>query len=279
LQRHYRSSWRSDQRSINRWRDDLSVPATFHESDEPTQHFPATAGGGVMTTGARILVIDDEAPIRRWLKVNLETRGYTVDTAETGEQGIKALENRRPDLLILDLLMPGMGGIDVVRKLRSVSTIPIIVLSAIGEEAQKVQALELGADDYMTKPFGMEELFARIRSLLRRAAGATSAAPVFVAGDLSVDFDRREVRLDGQPIKLTPTEYDLLKYMIEHAGKVLTHRMLLQEVWGQAYIDQAQYLRVFVGQLRKKIEKHPGRPRFILTDPGVGYRFCSDTDD
>ena len=232
-----------------------------------------------MTAGARILVVDDEAPIRRWLKVNLETRGYTVDTAETGEQGIKALENRRPDLLILDLLMPGMGGIDVVRKLRSVSTIPIIVLSAIGEEAQKVQALELGADDYMTKPFGMEELFARIRSLLRRAAGATSAAPVFVAGDLSVDFDRREVRLDGQPVKLTPTEYDLLKYMIEHAGKVLTHRMLLQEVWGQAYIDQAQYLRVFVGQLRKKIEKHPGRPRFILTDPGVGYRFCSDTDD
>jgi two-component system KDP operon response regulator KdpE len=153
------------------------------------------------------------------------------------------------------------------------------VLSAIGEEVQKVQALELGADDYMTKPFGMEELFARIRSLLRRAAGATSAAPVFVAGDLSVDFDRREVRLDGQPIKLTPTEYDLLKYMIEHAGKVLTHRMLLQQVWGQAYIDQAQYLRVFVGQLRKKIEKHPGRPRFILTDPGVGYRFCSDTDD
>jgi two-component system KDP operon response regulator KdpE len=232
-----------------------------------------------MTAGARILVVDDEAPIRRWLKVNLETRGYTVDTAETGEQGIKALENRRPDLLILDLLMPGMGGIDVVRQLRSVSTIPIIVLSAIGEEVQKVQALELGADDYMTKPFGMEELFARIRSLLRRAAGATSAAPVFVAGDLSVDFDRREVRLDGQPIKLTPTEYDLLKYMIEHAGKVLTHRMLLQQVWGQAYIDQAQYLRVFVGQLRKKIEKHPGRPRFILTDPGVGYRFCSDTDD
>jgi two-component system KDP operon response regulator KdpE len=232
-----------------------------------------------MTAGARILVVDDEAPIRRWLKVNLETRGYTVDTAETGEQGIKALENRRPDLLILDLLMPGMGGIDVVRQLRSVSTIPIIVLSAIGEEVQKVQALELGADDYMTKPFGMEELFARIRSLLRRAAGATSAAPVFVAGDLSVDFDRREVRLDDQPIKLTPTEYDLLKYMIEHAGKVLTHRMLLQQVWGQAYIDQAQYLRVFVGQLRKKIEKHPGRPRFILTDPGVGYRFCSDTDD
>ncbi|HET8722058.1 MAG TPA: response regulator transcription factor [Nitrospira sp.] len=231
-----------------------------------------------MTAGARILVVDDEAPIRKWLKVNLETRGYTVDTTETGEQAIKAFENRRPDLAILDLLMPGMGGIDVVRTLRAGSTIPIIVLSAIGEEAQKVQALELGADDYMTKPFGMEELFARIRSLLRRAAGATSAAPVFVAGELSVNFDRREVRLEGQPIKLTPTEYDLLKYMIEHAGKVLTHRMLLQEVWGQGYVDQAQYLRVFVGQLRKKIEKHPGRPRFILTDPGVGYRFCSDTD-
>ena len=231
-----------------------------------------------MTAGARILVVDDELPIRRSLKVNLETRGYTVDTAETGEKAIVAFENRRPDLLVLDLLMPGMGGIDVIRKLRAVSTIPIIVLSAIGEEARKVQALELGADDYMTKPFSMEELFARIRSLLRRAAGATSAAPVFLAGDLSVNFDRREVSLEGQPVKLTPTEYDLLKYMIEHAGKVLTHRMLLQEVWGQAYVDQAQYLRVFVGQLRKKIEKHPGRPRFILTDPGVGYRFCTDTD-
>ena len=231
-----------------------------------------------MTGGARILVVDDEASIRRSLKKNLETRGYTVDAAETGEKAIKAFENRRPDLLILDLLMPGMGGIDVVRKLRTVSAIPIIVLSAIGEEAQKVQALELGADDYMTKPFGMEELFARIRSLLRRAAGATSAAPVFVAGDLSVNFDRREVSLEGQLVKLTPTEYDLLKYMIEHAGKVLTHRMLLQEVWGQAYVDQGQYLRVFVGQLRKKIEKQPGLPRFILTDPGVGYRFCTDTD-
>lgn len=231
-----------------------------------------------MTTGARILVVDDEASIRRSLKVNLESRGYMVDAVETGEKAMKAFENRRPDLLILDLLMPGMRGIDVVRKLRAVSTIPIIVLSAIGEETEKVKALELGADDYMTKPFGMEELFARIRSLLRRAAGATSAAPVFVAGDLSVNFDRREVTLDGQLVKLTPTEYDLLKYMIEHAGKVLTHRMLLQEIWGQAYVDQAQYLRVFVGQLRKKIEKHPGRPRFILTDPGVGYRFCTDTD-
>jgi two-component system KDP operon response regulator KdpE len=231
-----------------------------------------------MTHGARILVVDDEASIRRSLKINLEARGYTVDAAETGEKAIKAFENRRPDLLILDLLMPGMGGIDVVGKLRAVSTIPIIVLLAMGEEAEKVKALELGADDYMTKPFGMEELFARIRSLLRRAAGATSAAPVFVAGDLSVNFDRREVTVEGQPVKLTPTEYDLLKYMIEHAGKVLTHRILLQEVWGEAYVDQAQYLRVFVGQLRKKIEKHPGRPRFILTDPGVGYRFCTDTD-
>ena len=171
-----------------------------------------------MTSGARILVVDDEAPIRRSLKVNLETRGYTVDTAETGEKAIMAFENRRPDLLILDLLMPGMGGIDVVRKLRTISTIPIIVLSAIGEEGQKVEALEVGADDYMTKPFGMDELFARIRSLLRRAAGATSAAPVFVAGDLSVNFDRREVSLEGQPVKLTPTEYDLLKYMIAQAG-------------------------------------------------------------
>ena len=148
----------------------------------------------------------------------------------------------------------------------------------MGDELRKVEALEMGADDYMTKPFGMGELLARLRSLLRRAAGAHSAQPVFIAGGLCVNFDRREVTLDENPVKLTPTEYDLLKYMIEHAGKVLTHRMLLQAVWGQAYVDQAQYLRVFVGQLRKKLEKHPTRPRFILTDPGVGYRFCAERD-
>jgi two-component system, OmpR family, KDP operon response regulator KdpE len=231
-----------------------------------------------MMQGARILVVDDESQIRRSLQVNLESKGYAVETAETGEEAIGAFHNRHPDVIILDLIMPGMGGVDVVRRIRESSTVPIIVLSAIGDEHRKVEALEAGADDYMTKPFGMEELLARIRSLLRRAAGAHSAQPVFVTGNLCINFDRREVTLDEKPVKLTPTEYDLLKYMIEHAGKVLTHRMLLQAVWGQAYIDEAQYLRVFVGQLRKKLEKDPTRPRFILTDPGVGYRFCAERD-
>ena len=231
-----------------------------------------------MTQGARILVVDDERQIRRSLQVNLERSGYAVETVETGEAALSSFHNRHPDVVILDLIMPGISGGEVVRLIREISTVPIIVLSALGEEPRKVEALELGADDYMTKPFGMEELLARIRSLLRRAAGAHRAEPVFIAGNLSVNFDRREVTLDQKPVKLTPTEYDLLKYMIEHAGKVLTHRMLLQAVWGQAYVDQAQYLRVFIGQLRKKLEPDPTRPRFILTDPGVGYRFCADCE-
>lgn len=222
--------------------------------------------------------MDDEPQIRRSLQVNLERSGYAVDAVETGEAALESARNRHPDVIILDLLLPGIGGVEVVRRIRASSTVPIIVLSALGEETRKVEALELGADDYMTKPFGMEELLARIRSLLRRAAGAHGAQPVFVTGGLCVNFDRREVRVDQKPVRLTPTEYDLLKYLIEHAGKVLTHRMLLQAVWGQAYVDQAQYLRVFIGQLRKKLEQDPTRPRFIVTDPGVGYRFCLDSD-
>lgn len=231
-----------------------------------------------MTQGARILVVDDEPQIRRSLQVNLERCGYAVETVATGEDALTSFHNRHPDVVILDLIMPGIGGSAVVRLIRESSTVPIIVLSAIGEEPRKVEALELGADDYMTKPFGMEELLARIRSLLRRAAGAHRPQPVFIAGGLCMNFDRREVTVDHKPVRLTPTEYDLLKYMIEHAGKVLTHRLLLREVWGQAYVDQAQYLRVFIGQLRKKLEQDPTRPRFILTDPGVGYRFCAEPD-
>jgi two-component system KDP operon response regulator KdpE len=231
-----------------------------------------------MTQGARILVIDDEPQIRRSLQVNLESRGYAVMTADTGEHALQGFANRHPDVVIMDLLLPGMNGIELTRRIRQESNVPIIVLSAIGEERQKVQALEAGADDYVTKPFGMEELLARIRSVLRRAVGAHGTEPIFTTDSLSVNYDRREVRLDGDVIKLTPTEYDLLKYMIEHAGKVLTHRMILEAVWGPAYVDQAQYLRVFVGQLRKKLEKSPTRPRFILTDPGVGYRFCAESD-
>jgi two-component system KDP operon response regulator KdpE len=229
-----------------------------------------------MMHGARILVVDDEPQIRRSLQVNLERTGYAVEAVGGGDEALTAFHNRRPEVVILDLLMPGMSGIDVVRRIRESSSVPIIVLSAVGEEARKVEALELGADDYMTKPFGMDELLARIRAVLRRAAGAHAARAVFSAGDLSVDFERRQVTLNQQPVKLTPTEYDLLKYLIEHAGKVLTHRMILQAVWGQGYIDQAQYLRVFIGQLRKKLERDATRPQFILTDPGVGYRFRAD---
>jgi two-component system KDP operon response regulator KdpE len=232
----------------------------------------------MMTHGARILVVDDEPQIRRSLQVNLESRGYAVDTAETGKQALALFLNRRPDVMIVDLLLPDINGVEVTQRIRESSTVPMIVLSAIGEERRKVEALEAGADDYMTKPFGMEELLARIRSLLRRAAGAQSLQPVFIAGRMCVNFDRREVTIDDKPVKLTPTEYDLLKYLIEHAGKVLTHRMILQAVWGQAYVDQAQYLRVFIGQLRRKIEKVPARPSFIITDPGVGYRFCADRE-
>lgn len=232
-----------------------------------------------MSQGARILVIDDEPQIRRSLQVNLEGKGYAVATAADAEQALQAIANRAPDVIVLDLLMPGMDGMALTRRIREHSTVPIIVLSAIGDERKKVEALELGADDYVTKPFSTEELLARIRSVLRRVAGAQSSQPVWSYGELSVNFDRREVRLTGEAVKLTPTEYDLLKYMIEHAGKVLTHRMLLTAVWGPAYSDQAQYLRVFVGQLRKKLEKDPARPRYILTDPGVGYRFCVEVMD
>jgi two-component system KDP operon response regulator KdpE len=232
-----------------------------------------------MSQGARILVIDDEPQIRRSLQVNLEGKGYAVATAADAEQALQAIANRAPDVIVLDLLMPGMDGIALTRRIREHSTVPIIVLSAIGDERKKVEALELGADDYVTKPFSTEELLARIRSVLRRVAGAQSSQPVWSYGELSVNFDRREVRLNGEAVKLTPTEYDLLKYMIEHAGKVLTHRMLLTAVWGPAYSDQAQYLRVFVGQLRKKLEKDPARPRYILTDPGVGYRICVEVMD
>ncbi|MER3423011.1 MAG: DNA-binding response regulator [Nitrospiraceae bacterium] len=229
-----------------------------------------------MDRGARILVVDDEPQIRLSLQVNLESKSYTVLCTDTGERALQAFTNRTPDVILIDLVLPGMSGIELTRQIRRHSAVPIIVLSAIGEERQKVEALETGADDYVTKPFGMDELLARIRSVLRRSAGNHSTEPIFTAGNLSVNFDRREVKLGNDVVRLTPTEYDLLKYMIEHADKILTHRMLLAAVWGPAYVDQAQYLRVFIGQLRKKLEENPTRPRYIVTDPGVGYRFSSE---
>ncbi len=231
-----------------------------------------------MNQGARVLVVDDEPQIRRSLQVNLEGKGYQVLTAEDGEQAVQVMAHQPPDVIVMDLLLPGIDGIELTRRLRKDSAVPIIFLSAIGEEQKKIDALEAGADDYVTKPFSVDELLARIKSVLRRVAGSHQSEPILTCGELSINFDRREVRVRHEPVKLTPTEYDLLKYMIENAGKVLTHRTLLLAVWGPGYVDQAQNLRVFVGQLRKKIEMNPGRPRFILTDPGVGYRFCTEPE-
>ena len=229
-----------------------------------------------MSQGSRILAVDDERQIRRSLQVNLEAKGYEVITAETGEEALQIISHRLPDLALVDLLLPGMDGIELTRHLCETYQIPIIILSAIGEEAKKIEALEVGADDYVTKPFSMEELTARIRSVLRRTASIYGTDPVFKFGDLLVDFDRREIRVREKLVKLTPTEYDLLKYLIQNAGKVLTHGTILRAVWGPGYSDQAQYLRVFIGNLRKKLEKNTARPQYILTDPGVGYRFATE---
>jgi two-component system KDP operon response regulator KdpE len=232
-----------------------------------------------MSQGARILVVDDEPQIRHSLQTNLEKRNYDVTTAASAEEALEAIARQNPDVIIVDLILPGLDGIELTRRIRDKSPVPIIVLSAIGDERKKVDALESGADDYVTKPFGLEELVARIKSALRRTIMLSGTEPVFRSGDLTVNFERREVRVENKPVKLTPTEYDLLKYMIQYIGKVLTHRTLLTAIWGEAYTDQAQYLRVFIGQLRKKIETNTARPRYILTDPGVGYRFALDIEE
>ena len=232
-----------------------------------------------MSQGARILVVDDEPQIRHSLQINLEKRNYAVMTAASGEEALEAIARQKPDVVIVDLILPTIDGIELTRRIREQSPVPIIVLSAIGDERKKVEALEFGADDYVTKPFGLEELVARVKSALRRTIMLSGSEPVFRSGDLTINFERREVRVHDKPVKLTPTEYDLLKYMIQYIGKVLTHRTLLTAIWGEAYTDQAQYLRVFIGQLRKKIETNTARPRYILTDPGVGYRFALDIEE
>ena len=232
-----------------------------------------------MSPGARILVVDDEYQIRRSLQANLENKNYEVTAVASGEEALEAIARWKPDVSIVDLVLPSIDGIELTRRIREQSPIPIIVLSAIGDERKKVEALESGADDYVTKPFGMEELSARIRAALRRTIMLKGSEAVFRSGALSVNFERREVQLDGKPVKLTPTEFDLLKYMIQYVGKVLTHRTILTAIWGEAYAEQAQYLRVFIGQLRKKLEHDTARPRYILTDPGVGYRFAIDIEE
>ncbi|HKC75420.1 MAG TPA: response regulator transcription factor [Chloroflexota bacterium] len=229
-----------------------------------------------MTHGARILVVDDEPQILRSLRTTLASHGYDVQTAATGEEALAAVDGRLPDLVVLDLVLPGLSGLEVCRRLRARASLPILVLSARGDERDKVAALDLGADDYLTKPFGVNELLARIRAALRRAVGARGPSAVVEAGALRVDFDRRQVTLDGAEVRLTPTEFDLLKVLVANAGRVLTHGYLLRTVWGPEYEGESQLLRVFIGQLRRKVERDPSRPRHILTDPGVGYRFRID---
>jgi two-component system, OmpR family, KDP operon response regulator KdpE len=226
-------------------------------------------------TGPRVLVVDDEPQIQRALRVGLTGLGYDVQSASSGEEGLDLAAVVPPDVVILDLMLPGMSGLDVCKALREWSQAPIIVLSAKGGERDKVEALDLGADDYLTKPFGMDELLARIRVALRRTTGETSS-PVLESGDLRLDQARRLVTSRGQEVHLTPTEYDMLRYLMANAGKVVTHRALLRAVWGPGYEDGSQTLRFFIVQLRRKIEPDPSRPTYIRTEPGIGYRFRAD---
>ncbi|TAK36603.1 MAG: response regulator transcription factor [Chloroflexota bacterium] len=228
-------------------------------------------------TGARILVVDDEPAILRAVRTNLSRHGFQVETAETGREAVEQYSYQHPDLILLDLGLPDMDGLDVIREVRTRSNTPIVVLSVRGAERDKVAALDLGADDYLTKPFGVDELLARIRVALRHAARPTSgSAAVFRTGDLEVDLEQRQVRVGGQDVHLSPTEYELLKAFIACPGKVLTDRMLLRQIWGPGYGAEAHYLHVYVARLRKKIEADPQNPRYLMTDPGVGYRLRAD---
>lgn len=228
-----------------------------------------------MNERKRILVVDDEPQITRVLRRSLQTHGYDVRTAADGEAALDVVHDWPPDLVITDLTMPGMDGIELCRQLRAQTALPIIVLSVKGEEQTKVKALDAGADDYVTKPFGMDELLARIRATLRRVPASTpEAVPThLVTGDFQLDLQARRILVADTEVHLTPKEFELLAYLIQHAGKVLTHRTLLAAIWGGDYTEQTEYLRVFVGQLRKKIEADPAKPRYILTEPWVGYRF------
>jgi len=227
--------------------------------------------------GARILVVDDEIEIVRALERSLAAHGFEVFTAGSGEEALEAISLHRPDLILLDLGLPSMSGLEVIKRVRAQSNLPIIVLSVKDTEHDKVQALDLGADDYVSKPFGMNEVLARLRVALRHSAQVESGTEaIFTVGPLRVDFAQRLVQVDGHEVKLTPTEYDLLKALIKNSGKIMTRQMLLSQVWGTGYGAESHYLHVYVGQLRRKIEPDPAHPRFILTISGVGYRFNAD---
>jgi two-component system KDP operon response regulator KdpE len=229
-----------------------------------------------MNDRPRILVVDDEPQLTRVLRTGLSSRGYDVRAAADGLTALDTFNDWHPDLVITDLGMPNMNGLELCRRLRAISQVPIIVLSAKGEEQTKVEALDTGADDFVTKPFGIDELLARVRASLRRAAAPLSievTPTVIEAGDFRLDLQSRKLTVLGREVHLTPKEFDLLTYFIQHPGKVLTHRTLLLAVWGGNYIEQNEYLRVFVGNLRKKVEPDAATPRYILTEPWIGYRF------
>jgi two-component system KDP operon response regulator KdpE len=220
-----------------------------------------------------VLVIDDETAMRRFLKVSLDSSGYRCFEAATAADGLAQAASRNPDLVLLDLGLPDLDGIDVTARLREWAKMPILVISARGQEEDKVRALDAGADDYLTKPFGVNELLARIRVALRHAHGAAGpSSPVLELGGLKLDLDRRQVFIDGREVHLTPIEYKLLALLARHAGKVLTHRQILRDVWGPNQSEHTHYVRVHMAELRKKIEANPARPAYLVTEPGVGYR-------
>ncbi|TAK79217.1 MAG: response regulator transcription factor [Dehalococcoidia bacterium] len=230
--------------------------------------------------GARILVVDDEPPLARVVQRNLASRGFDTEVAATGLQAVEAWRRWRPDLIVLDLGLPDIDGVDLIREVRASSNVPILVLSAREGERDKVRALDAGADDYVSKPFGVEELLARVRVALRHAARPERGVEArWEAGGLAIDFEGRTVSLDGKPVRLTPTEYDLLRAMVAHPGRVMTDRALLQAVWGPEYASENHYLHVYIGRLRRKIERDPQHPQFVRTDPGVGYRFVVQDED
>ena len=226
-------------------------------------------------SAGKILVVDDDPQIRRVMKATLVSHNYEVIEARTGEEALELMPREAPNLVLLDMNMPGMGGLETCRALRAVSDVPVIVLTVRDSEKDKVAALDAGGDDYVTKPFGIEELLARIRAALRRSSASPEGGPrSFNAPGLEIDFETRRVHAQGKDVRLTPKEFDLLRYLVAHAGKPVTHRELLQAVWGPDYGDEPEYLRVFINQMRKKIEANPARPKFIPTEPWVGYRFA-----
>jgi two-component system KDP operon response regulator KdpE len=227
-------------------------------------------------TEVRILVVDDDRAIRRFLKTSLSAHGYAVFEAETGRQALQDVVTHRPDVIILDLGLPDLEGVEVTRQLREWSQVPIIILSVREDEADKIAALDAGADDYLTKPFGAGELMARLRVALRHATSQGDETAEFVLGDLKVDLARHVVEVEGEEVQLTPTEYALLRVLVKYAGKVLTHHQLLREVWGPGYESEKHLLRVNISNLRSKLEGEPARPQYILTEPGVGYRLRSN---